>query len=104
VQAYAYGWVRARLTQTAPPEFAQVYADWLQGSVRISGDDAIYAEGGRAWRVRIVSHVYGRVGLIVRAGTATHYVYDPALACPAEGFMAALLAEVCGAVAARAGS
>lgn len=95
IQTYAYGLLRARMTADALPSFEAVYANWLQDSVRVSGSEAVYHEGGRDWRVRIVSHVYGRVGLIVETGAEVHHVYDSLLACPAEGFMQALLSDVC---------
>ncbi len=46
------------------------------------------------WSIRLIAHAYGRAELIVETPNATYYVHDPALGCPAEGFMASLLMEV----------
>lgn len=80
----------ARLRDPAA-DFQAVYAAWLHDSIRISQTEHAYD----GWRVRVITHAYGRFGLeCVRAGD-THYVYDAALACPAQGFMESLLAAVC---------
>lgn len=87
-QAVIYAMLRAR--GAPPPPFEAIYGEWLDQSVRVSQTIHIYA----SWQVQIVTHAYGRAGLIVRAGAETYYVQDAALGCPAEGYMAALLAEV----------
>jgi hypothetical protein len=92
-QAVAYALLRAQGSGTAP-EFQSVYRDWINGTVRVFSEAYPYAHAGEDWRVQVVAHAYGRIGLIVRRPDGTDYVYDPALACPAEGFMAALLADV----------
>ncbi|MEP7292239.1 MAG: hypothetical protein ABI835_10665 [Chloroflexota bacterium] len=86
--------VYALLRGSAPP-FEAIYGEWLDQTARVS--QTVHSYG--AWRVQIVTHAYGRAGLIVSAGEAVHYVADAALGCPAEGFMAALLAEVAGKIA-----
>lgn len=86
-QAVVYALLRG-----SPPPFAAIYSAWLDSTARIS--QTIHPYGG--WRVQIVTHAYGRAGLVVHAETETHYVQDAALSCPAEGYMAALLAEVAG--------
>jgi hypothetical protein len=78
------------LLRGAAPGFEAVYGEWLDGSARVS--QAVHEYG--AWRVQIVTHAYGRAGLIVETGSATHYVADASLGCPADGYMASLLAEV----------
>ncbi|MCA9903517.1 MAG: hypothetical protein KC547_06650 [Anaerolineae bacterium] len=92
---YAFSLLRARLTGEQVPDFKLVYDEWLMSGVRVLETPFAYDDDSHHWHVRVISHVYGRMGLIVQAGEATHYVYDPALACPAEGFMAGLLGEVC---------
>jgi hypothetical protein len=93
-QALLYAMLRARAAGMPMPDFRQVYADWLNSSIKLYGERYDYAHEGQTWRVTLLVHAYGRAGLIVETGDTTHYVYDPALACPAEGYMAALLAEV----------
>jgi hypothetical protein len=100
-RAFAYEVLRARLARSSLPSFDVVYGDWLQGSVRVSGAAYDYSDSGRCWQVKVVSHVYGRFGLIIDTGRAVCHVYDPSLACPAEGYMAALLREVCEALVLR---
>jgi hypothetical protein len=74
--------------------FRTVYTTWLDNSVRVFTETYTYAHRADTWQIQIFAHAYGRAGLIVRMSDAVHYVYDPALACPAEGFMAALLGEI----------
>jgi very-short-patch-repair endonuclease len=74
--------------------FYPLYAEWLDNGVKIFSQLYPYEHQGQAWEVQLIAHAYGRAGLIVRTPTETHYVADAALACPAEGFMAALLAEI----------
>ncbi len=78
------------LVRGNPPPFEAIYGQWLDDTVRVS--QTMHAYG--TWQVQIVTHAYGRAGLIVRRSAAVDYVQDSALGCPAEGFMAALLAEV----------
>ncbi len=78
------------LLRGAETPFAAVYAEWLDQSARVS--QTVHAYG--TWRVQIVTHAYGRAGLIVDTGADVHYVADASLGCPAEGYMASLLADV----------
>lgn len=71
--------------------FEAVYGAWLDQTARIS--QTVHPYNG--WQIRLVTHAYGRAGMIVQAGDETYYVSDSTLGCPAEGYMAALLAEVC---------
>lgn len=87
-QAVIYAIMRAH--GAAPPPFEAIYGAWLDQTTRVS--QTVHAYGD--WQVQIVTHAYGRAGLIVRAGDETFYVQDSALSCPAEGYMASLLAEV----------
>lgn len=87
------------LFQPPVPPFAALYGRWLDDTTRVSQTIHTYED----WHIRIVTHAYGRAGLIVEDGDATHYVHDPALGCPAEGFMAALLAEIAARVVVSCG-
>ena len=87
-QAVVYALLRAR--DAPAPSFEAIYGDWLDQTARVSQTIHLYG----AWQVQIITHAYGRAGLIVRMESETAYVQDAALACPAEGYMAALLAEV----------
>ena len=88
--AYVYALLRGDT-----PPFAAVYGEWLDGTTRVSQKRHEY--GG--WQVRIVTHAYGRAGMIVSSDAATYYVADAAIGCPAEGYMAALLGEVAARIA-----
>lgn len=81
-----------------PPGFAALYTDWLSASVRIDPNTHSYIHQGAVWAVQIISHAYGRVGLIIWTEAATYYVHDPVLACPAESFMQLLFEEVTGRI------
>jgi hypothetical protein len=78
----------------AVPTFGGIYADWLDSTTRVSQTLHPYTHDGHTWGVQIVTHAYGRAGLIVHTGEAIHYVADDALGCPAEGFMLHLLAAM----------
>ncbi len=100
-QAYAYAMVRARAAMQPAPDFRDVYTDWLNGTSKIFAEAYSYQHEGRRWTVHIVAHAYGRIGLLIQAGDDLYAVYDPALACPAEGFMTVLLAEVAAKMASQ---
>jgi hypothetical protein len=97
-QALLYALLRARAGGTPLPTFGQIYGEWLDSSVRIFGEIYEYTHAGQTWQIRLVAHAYGRAGLILDTGAETHYVYDPSLGCPAEGYMASLLSEVAGRI------
>lgn len=84
-QAVVYARVRG-----ADMPFEVIYGAWLDQTARIS--QTIHFYGG--WQVQIVTHAYGRAGMIVRDADETWYVSDSILGCPADGYMATLLAEV----------
>jgi len=86
-QAVVYARLRSR---DETPPFEAIYGDWLDQTARVSQTIHRYGD----WQVQIVTHAYGRAGLIVQMEAETIYVQDAALGCPAEGYMAALLAEV----------
>jgi hypothetical protein len=94
-QNYVYALLRARLSGADAPPFMAIYGAWLESSTRLATTRHKYAHGGDIWRVQVVSHGYGRAGLQVERGDVVHYLADGALACPAHGFMAGLLREVC---------
>lgn len=88
-QAWVYALIRAKSTQVVP-DFQTVYSEWLNSTVRLFADVQMY----ESWRVQVVAHAYGRIGLLVYRPDATDAVYDPTLACPAEGFMTGFLSDV----------
>lgn len=90
LNALVYACFQARHGVGGLPVFPDLYRDWINQSVRVSGTVYPYAD----WRVQVVHTVYGRVGLIIMTATATHYLAEKQLACPAEGYMGGLLAEV----------
>jgi hypothetical protein len=93
-QSFAYGLLRARAEGKQPPPFETVYADWLNSTARVSQTIYPYVHHDQEWRIQIVTHAYGRAGLIITTPIDTYYVHDSTLGCPAEGFMAALLKDV----------
>jgi hypothetical protein len=92
---WAFALIKSNADQSSPPVFAEIYGSWLGSTVRISTRQHEDAHLGAILRVQIVNHAYGRVGLSVIVGDHTHYLLDSSLACPAEGYMLALLGEVC---------
>jgi len=93
-----YGLLRINETPDAKQFFHHVYTEWLNNSVKVFAEVYPYDHAGQRWDVQIFAHAYGRAGLVVRTPAETHYVYDPALGCPAEGFMTTLLGEISGRI------
>lgn len=87
--------IRHRLTGNAVPDFACLYAVWLDDSTRLSQTVHPYAHAGQTWQVQIINNAYGRCGLRVQLAAETVYVADNGLACPAAGFMVGLLRDLC---------
>lgn len=92
--ALVYSMLRARAAGEPAPTFRQVYAAWLNSTVKISNTVHSYVHEGETWQVQIINQAYGRVGLMITMRQGTYYVQDGALGCPAEGFMLLLLSEV----------
>lgn len=98
-QALIYALLRSRTRGASAVNFAEIYANWLNDTVRVSHTVHEYsAPDGKLWRLHILNNAYGRVGLVAQTEDETHYVRDVALACPAEGFMSALLNAVAGRI------
>lgn len=95
-QALAYALLRGDRGGVQEPKifFARIYGEWLDNSLKVFSQVYPYAHGDETWQVQIFAHAYGRAGLVVARPDATEYVYDPALGCPAEGFMSFLLGEI----------
>lgn len=93
-QSVLYALLRAKATNSQPPSFKTLYHDWVAQSARISAQTYTYAHLGALWRIQVVSSIYGRCGLLVDTGDTIHYLRDAVYACPAEGFMAALLSDI----------
>ncbi|MCS6836253.1 MAG: hypothetical protein NZ750_09575 [Anaerolineae bacterium] len=89
-------WIFAHLHPAHAHEpFPQVYAHWVGESARLDQQRHAYPHQGQTWTAQVVSTVYGRAGLrVVDPDGDVHWVADEALACPAEGFMSRLLAEL----------
>lgn len=84
------------------PDFASVYTQWFNDSVRVSSLEHLYLHSGNQWRIHIINAIYGRLGLeITLEDEQVVYVSDSLYACPAEGFMASLLHEVAQTLASR---
>lgn len=92
--ALVYGMIRAQSAGQPFPTFEQVYGDWLNTTVKVSGTVHSYLHISAVWPVQIVNTAFGRTGLIIWTDSITYYVEDNSLACPAEGFMFGLLNEV----------
>lgn len=94
LQAYLYALLNAHATHLPAPTFHTVYNNWLNSTARLFAQKYPFSLAGETANVQIIAHAYGRVGLLIHTASTTYAVYDPALACPAEGFMTTLLAEV----------
>ena len=93
-QKLIYTLIRARAADGSPPNFREVYEEWLSDSVHIGSTVHSYIHEGDVWAVQIVHTAYGRTGMVVWTNNDTHYVLDNQYGCPAEGFMLSLLSEV----------
>lgn len=75
-------------------DFEGVYQGWLDASARVHEQAHPYTHHNTSLTVRVAHNPYGRIGLEVTMNDHTFYVADPALACPAAGYMHDLGAEV----------
>jgi hypothetical protein len=92
--------MKAHTEAVPPPDFADIHAVWLDTTVRVLHTVYHYQHHNEDWQAQTVYHAYGRAGLIVQMPTATHYLHDSALGCPAEGFMLTLFTQVAAKIAA----
>lgn len=93
-QIFAYALIHAYHTHQAAPDFKTLYQGWVSDSIRVNTENHAYSHEGQLWQIRVISHIYGRIGLQVQTASGTDYVQDTRLACPAEGYMLNLLEEV----------
>lgn len=90
LSAVTFALVRRRYTHE-PFDFVEVYQHWLDASTRLAGPMHTFSPD---WHVQIILNPYGRIGLKCQSVVGVFYVADPALACPASGFMFGLCADV----------
>jgi hypothetical protein len=93
-QMYIQSMLRARMTGKEAPTFDHLYERWQYQSALTSNYYLPYHHNAETWRVYLVKYIYGLVGFKVETERDTYYVQDTALACPAEGFMTAMLRDV----------
>ncbi len=75
-------------------DYDSAYQSWLEASVRLSFTVHTYHHDNYPMNIRIVNHIYGRVGLEVRVADDVYFVLDKSLACPGETFMWELCRDV----------
>jgi hypothetical protein len=68
-------------------DFPAVYQNWLDDSARLSASVHVYQHDDQQFEVRVVNHIYGRVGLEVSVANEIYYITDKSLACPGESYM-----------------
>lgn len=95
-RAFAYALLRAQTSRSETPGFQSVYHDWLNQSAHLFSEIHPLTLRDQTWHIQIIAHAYGRIGLRIQTPDGVNAVYDPSLACPAEGFMTSLLHEVAG--------
>jgi hypothetical protein len=93
-RALVYGVIYAHAQKHPLPKFDDLYRDWLYSTVRVAGMTHRYQHHDQVWKVYVISHAYGRVGLRIEINDQPHYVIDNRLACPAERFMERLLGKI----------
>lgn len=94
-EAALWARLRADATRTPALPFEAVYGGWLNDSARLDTTRHPYDYRGESWAVQVIYCAYGRIGLRVETRAGVGYLLDPALSCPAAGFMAQLLSAVC---------
>jgi len=92
-RALVYGLIYAHAQDDSPPTFDDLYREWLYSTVRVTGTAYHFQHHDEAWKVHIISHAYGRVGLRIHIENKRYYVIDHGLACPADRFMERLLRQ-----------
>ena len=100
LQLYLHAMIHARVTGQPPPSFAELYMNWLDSTVTIGGAVHPYTHRSEIWAVQVVSHVYGKAGLMVWTNAATYYVQDDAYNRRLQLFLETLLGEVAAHMAA----
>jgi hypothetical protein len=90
---WAYALIRGQSSGEVP-SFTAIYYQWLSDTARISQNSHDYEHDGAVWQVQMVNHAYGRVGLRVDTGDKIYYLADSIYACPAEGYMTVLMADL----------
>lgn len=94
-QAYIYAVLKAQMHTKPLPNFQDVFYHWLARTILVSQKIYLYPYKQDVWRIQIVKHHFGRIGLVVCNLVQQQAVYDRQLACPAEEFMVSLLDEIC---------
>jgi hypothetical protein len=93
-QSFVHQLVVSRMKNQPIPMFTDIYTQWLSHSIRCIQSPFSYRHYGQMWKIHVVAHAFGRVGMIIHMNNETHYVWDAMLSCPAEGFMYSLLRDV----------
>lgn len=78
----------------APFDFENLYQTWLDESGQLFANSYFYQQGERRFEIKIVSYVYGRLGMRIEVEGQIYYVLDMTLACPAWGYMGELCREL----------
>jgi len=91
LRSMMYKMIPAKANKQDMPSFESIYAGWLNDSVRVSSQIHDYKHEDETWKIQVINHVYGRVGLRVESGESVTYIADGIYLCPAEGFMYKLL-------------
>lgn len=89
-----YKMIPAKANKQDMPSFESIYYAWLNDSVRVSSQQHEYTHNDQVWRIQVINHVYGRIGLQVQTVDDISYVADGVYECPAEGFMFTLLKDL----------
>lgn len=94
LRSATYKFIPSKTSGNPMPSFDEIYMDWINESVRISTYVHQVNHFGEFWKIQVINHVYGRIGLRVQTHDATVYVADSQYQCPVEGFMYNLLKDV----------
>src|SRR5258705_5156595 len=58
LQAYAYAFAYANTTRTPLPDFQSVYAEWLNGTVKIFAQQHSYLLDDKSCTIQVIAHAY----------------------------------------------
>jgi hypothetical protein len=95
-QSFVHQLIVSRMKNQPIPTFTDVYIQWLNQSIRCIQPHFFYQHWEQLWKIYVVAHAFGRIGMIIHMDNENHYVWDAALSCRAEGFMYTVLRDVIG--------
>jgi hypothetical protein len=75
-------------------DFSGLYHDWLNQLVTLFSRTYFYQSADKNFEIKLISYLYGRIGMRVELEGVVYYVQDSTLACPAASYMGDLCENI----------